>query len=421
MSNRRNAIYLLIIGSLIVGLFTGRAFFFNLALMLVGIIFIAWCWVWFSIRHIGLTRRTRSRRAQVGEIFEEVFIIKNRSFMPKLWLEIQDQSTLPGHRASTITPPLIFRNVHQWRVRTRCLVRGEFSLGPLVISSEDPFGLFRLTRYIPATSKIIVYPRVLLVNKIDHPMGVLSGGEAQRRRTHYVTTNAAGVRDYAPGDSFNRIHWRSSARRDKLIVKEFELDPLVDIWLFADYSADSLKEDSNLVRRLDGTGAIVSHTTDIPPSTEEYVTIITASLARYFVRQERIIGFSAYIPSREVYQPERSKRQMTRILEALAVARSVSPYTLGQMLTLEMPYFSRGATLIIVTSSLDMDWVKRAQTLSRRGIRPMCVFVDPQSFVSDVQSEQANSIVAALRSAKIPVIRVQNGNDIVAILQQRTS
>jgi uncharacterized protein (DUF58 family) len=303
-------------------------------------------------------------------------------------------------------------------VTTRCLVRGEFSLGPLVISCEDPFRLFRLTRYVPATSKIIVYPRVLQVNKIEHPMGVLSGGEAQRRRTHYVTTNAAGVRDYVPGDSFNRIHWRSSARRDKLIVKEFELDPLVDIWLFPDYSADSLVEDPNHVRRINNTGPIIAHTTDIPPSTEEYVTVIAASLARYFVRQERIMGFSAYIPSREVYQPERSKRQMTRILEALAVARSTSPYTLSQMLTLESPYFSRGATVIIITASLDMEWVKRAQMLSRRGIRPMCVFVDPQSFVPNQQSD---NIVSALRSAKIPVIRVQNGNDIVAILQQRTS
>src|SRR5258707_1286157 len=62
--------------------------------------------------------------------------------------------------------------------------------------------------------------------------GRMPGGDALRRRTHYVTANAAGVRDYGPGGSFNRIHWRSTARRDRLIVKEFELDPLSDIWIF---------------------------------------------------------------------------------------------------------------------------------------------------------------------------------------------
>jgi uncharacterized protein (DUF58 family) len=44
----------------------------------------------------------------------------------------------------------------------------------------------------------------------------------------------ASVRDYAPGDSFNRIHWPSTARTGQLIVKEFELDPMADIWLFLD-------------------------------------------------------------------------------------------------------------------------------------------------------------------------------------------
>src|SRR5260370_11248838 len=66
------------------------------------------------------------------------------------------------------------------------------------------------------------------------PLGPMPGGEALRRGAHYVTANAAGVRDYSPGDSFNRIHWRSTARRDRLIVKEFELDPLSDIWVFLD-------------------------------------------------------------------------------------------------------------------------------------------------------------------------------------------
>jgi uncharacterized protein (DUF58 family) len=62
----------------------------------------------------------------------------------------------------------------------------------------------------------------------------VTGGDALRRRTHYITTNASGVRDYAPGDPFNRIHWKSTARKDRLIVKEFELDPLADVWLILD-------------------------------------------------------------------------------------------------------------------------------------------------------------------------------------------
>ena len=81
---------------------------------------------------------------------------------------------------------------------------------------------------------MIVYPATIELPAFAQPLGQLPGGEVMRRRTHYVTTNVAGVREYAPGDSFNRIHWPLTARAGRLIVKEFELDPTADIWLFLD-------------------------------------------------------------------------------------------------------------------------------------------------------------------------------------------
>src|SRR5262249_36587775 len=147
----------------------------------------------------------------------------------------------------------------------------------------------------------------------------------------------AGVRDYAPGDSFNRIHWASTARKDRLIVKEFDIDPLVDIWLFVDFSASSVVEEPGL-QRISGNGTIIPTSQDIPPSTEEYAVVIAASLANYFIASERALGFAAYTPYREVYQPEHGQRQLNHILQTLAVARSFSKYSLQQMLTLETPY-----------------------------------------------------------------------------------
>jgi uncharacterized protein (DUF58 family) len=416
MQNRRNAIYLFISLSLVTGLLTGRAFFFNLSYMLIGIMLISVLWAWLSVSWVSIARRTRSRRAQVGRSFEENFSVRNRAWLPKLWLEIEDESTLPEHKASYVVPALGINAQHHWSVKTRCAVRGEFRLGPMTVTSGDPFGFFVIKRHLSATSRIVVYPRIVSVNTLDLPMGALSGGEAQRRRSHYVTTNASGVRDYVPGDSFNRIHWRSSARKDRLIVKEFEIDPLVDIWLFADFSTNSLTE-SNSINRLNGDGPIIDASGDIPPSTEEYVAVVTASLARYFINLERALGFAAYTPNREVHQPERGNRQLTRILETLAVARSLSPYTLGQMLTLETPYFTRGTTLVVVTSSLDKQWATEAQILMRRGIRPVCVFIDGSSF--NHVSGNTEEMLGLLRLAKIPTIKVQRGDDIPAVLAKR--
>lgn len=415
MENRRNAIYALIIICLSAGLFTGRSILFNLAYVLGGLMIVSYLWAWLSVRWMTLGRKTRARRAQVGKTLQEAFVIRNNSLLPKLWLEVRDHSDLPGHRASHVVPILSARGKYRWYIETPCLARGEFRLGPVTLTSGDPFGLFVSVRKIDATSRVIVYPATVQLNHFELPAGQLSGGEAQRRRSHYVTTNAAGVREYVPGDSFNRIHWRSSARTNTLMVKEFEIDPLVDVWLFSDFSAASLVEHPGL-QRISGSGPVIPTGGGIPPSTEEYNVVIAASLAKYFIDLERALGFAAYTPVREIHQPERGNRQLSRILETLAVARSFSPYSLAQMLTLETPYFTRGTTLVVVTSSGDPAWVTQAQILGRKGIKTMCVFIDPTTFGGFTPTDEIRGI---LRLARIPTLVVRQGDDLTAVLGQR--
>lgn len=407
MPNRRNAIYALLIASLLIGLFTGRAFMFNLAYLFGGLLLVAWAWAWLSVQWLGVSRKTRSARAQVGHNLEESFTVVNRALLPRLWLEVQDHSTLSGHRAGHVVPAMAGRSSYSWKAQTPCVVRGEFQLGPMTFVSGDPFGLYTSERKVNATSRVIVYPQTIGVAHFGLPMGVLSGGDAQRQRTHNVTTNAAGVREYASGDSFNRIHWKTSARRDELVVKEFELDPLVDIWLFVDFSTAALVEPN--VQRTNGTGAVIPTSSSVPPSTEEYGVVAAASLAKHFLTGERALGFAAYTPARVVHQPERGGRQLNRILETLATARSFTSYTLAQMLTLETHYLSRGTTLIIVTSSLDAAWVSAAQMLNSKGIRPLAVLVDPESFGG---IESAEPLRSRLRNGRVPHVVVRSGDDI---------
>lgn len=417
MTNRRIPIYLTITIALLVGLFTGRAILFNLAYLGFAFLIVNWLWSWFSVRGIAINRKTRTYHTQVGRTLDETFIVQNTFLLPKLWLEVKDESDLPFHRASHVVPFLGIRGSYRWYVNTVCTTRGEFHLGPMTIIGGDPFSLFVTPRKIARTTRVLVYPQIVPVHHFQLPMGMLSGGDAQRQRTHFITTNPVGVRDYVSGDSFNRIHWKTSARKDKLMVKEFELDPLVDVYLFVDFSSHSVYESSSIVRR-NNTGPIISHTQldHIPASTEEYTAVIAASLARYFIESQRSLGFVAYTHQREVHQAERGQRQLTRILQTLATARSLSKYTLAQMLDLEMPHLSRGATLVIVTSSTDTAWVTQAQILTRRGIKPVCVMIDPQSFGAD---KNPDTVIGTLQMAKIPVIRIRQHDDLTLALSQK--
>ncbi|HML24740.1 MAG TPA: DUF58 domain-containing protein [Aggregatilinea sp.] len=415
MANRRNAFYSLLIFCLVMGVISGRTFFFNLAYAIAALLIGSFVWSWAAVNWLAISRTTYARRAQVGRTLDEAFSIRNTSLIPKLWIEVLDHSDLPGHNPSHVVPTLGPRRRYQWETHTLCTRRGEYQLGPMTVVSGDPFGLFQFPRQIAAVSSIIVYPPTVPIHRFATPAGTLSGGEAVRRRAHFVTTNASGVRDYQPGDSYNRIHWRSSARKDRLLVKEFELDPLSDVWLFLDLSHGSL------VERAPGTGNGSFATMpppSLPPSTEEYGVTVAASLARYFVDKGRALGFATYAPRREIVQPDRGPRLLTRILEILAVAHSSSDITLQQMLALEANYLARGTTAVVVTASVDPRWVTEAYTLSRRGIQVSCVLIDPRSFGSTVDTAPLQNM---LEAAGIQVHTVHQDDDLTAALSYRVT
>jgi hypothetical protein len=83
------------------------------------------------------------------------------------------------------------------------------------------------------------------------------------------------------------------------------------------------------------------------------------------------------------------------------------------MLTLETPYFSRRTSVVIVTASLDPAWIVRAQGLELRGLRPVCVLVDPESFGGFESIDEAQSL---LRAARIPHTIIRRGDDLSAAL-----
>ncbi|MCU0474528.1 MAG: DUF58 domain-containing protein [Anaerolineae bacterium] len=412
---RRNIVYLLILGSLGAGYATGRELPFYAFFLLLGVLVASFLWANIAVRWVGLGRKTPTQTQQVGKSIEERFRIRNLALFPKLWLEVKDHSNLPGHRASHVVPALAPRAHFEWGAATTCISRGEFRLGPMTVSSGDLFGLFTPQHHIPQIGRLIVTPRVVPIKRFHLLTGNQSGGEVRRQRSSDVTPNVAGARDYSPGDSLSIVDWRASARYQRLMVKEYDIDPLDDVWVLADFSTHALTEDPS-VRRINDIGPIISMHGPTPPSTEEYTAVIAASLATYFLDIDRAVGFTAYIPTRTAYPPDRSNRQITQIVEALGVARSTSPLTLDHILAQETPNFSRGTTLILVTATTDTTWLNRVRILQRRGVRTMCIHIDPATFVPVVSSD---GVRQALRANGVPTITIRRDDDLTQALSQK--
>ncbi len=393
---------------------TGKAIFHNLAWSLAGLLVVSYLWAWYNVNWIQLERETASSRSQVGKVAEERFVLHNRGPLPKLWVEVRDHSELPEHRASLAVSSLGPGRHRGWTVRTTCWRRGRYRLGPMTIISGDPFGLFLHRQRLTATSSMVVYPLTVDLPRFGNLTGELSGGGAIHRRTHYVTPNVCGVRDYYPGDSFNRIHWLSTARTGRLIVKEFELDPTADVWLFVDMeSAAHFERPTEGRLPASGRPPLSGRPVLLDPSTEEYVVAIAATLSKHFLERNRAVGLLAYSQHREIVQPERGQRQLTKLLETLAVIRAQGHVGIGQLLSAEGAAFGRNSMAVVITPSTDIGWVAVLRGLRRRGVRGAGVVVDPGSFGAPVD---ATPVLLRLVEAGIPAYRVREGESLVAAL-----
>jgi len=415
--HRLRVVVLLCLISIASGLITGRSLFYHLAYLFLALILLSFLWAWSGISWVHLRRQTRARRAQVGRPLEERFAVRNSSPLPKLWLEVRDESSLPGHLASQVVNALPPHQERAWTIRTICRERGRYMLGPITLYSGDPLGLFQLRRSLQPTSSIVVYPATVDIFAFPLPTGMLPGGDALRRRTHYITTNASTVRDYVPGDSFNRIHWRSTARRDRLIVKEFELDPLSDVWIFLDMEQSvqaALPQEED--RELEDTPFWArTKPFKLPSSTEEYGVAVAASLAQHFLRLDRALGLVSYGQRREVVQADRGERQLTKILETLAVLRAHGQVPLTEVIRAEAQQLPRGTSVIVVTPSNDIKWVVAARQMERAGLRLVTVIIDSATFGG---GEEAKALAAQLCTTGTKTYLVQNNDPLERALSK---
>ena len=116
--------------------------FIQLTSLCAFVIITCYVWTYLSVRQIDVSRKSRIYRQNVGEYFEEYFEIKNKLPIWRFWLEITDHSNLEKYFVSRVISSLGPNQMRSFSSYTLLRKRGAFHLGPISITSGDPFGLF---------------------------------------------------------------------------------------------------------------------------------------------------------------------------------------------------------------------------------------------------------------------------------------
>ncbi len=406
-ASRILASILLLIG--LIGVLVGGRELYS-RLLYVGLLWVGVSWIWsrFALIRLSVSRHARSLRASMGDVFEEHFEVINEGRLPKLWVEISNETSMPNAAGSRLMTMIGGEQTRTHLGRTWLTQRGGFPLGPTKITSGDPFGLFRVQQTIPASDTLVVLPMIYPIESFISPPGMLTGGQVIRRKAVDITPHAAGVREYVHGDPMKRIHWPLTARRGELIVKEFEQDPQAEIWLFLDAQATAHAEKPYAlpIEKAENWMFYERPEFELPPSTLEYGVSIAASLAHYFINQQRSVGMISASRSFTVIPAERSERQENKILETLAFLKAQSRYSVAGLVTAQSGQLPQGSSAVLITPTVFPELMIAIDDLQRRNIRPVVILLMAKSFGGGIGSEE---LYKTLLENNVPVCRIYCG------------
>ena len=353
---------LLLLGAiLIVAAFsTGWSFLFYVVYL--GVLVIGGSYV---LTRLGLTDleagyAVNQLSGHVGDNIRVTYTLRNTSRVGKPWLEIHNPTSLPAGlpgRAMSLGR----RTERSWLVRTPLTRRGHFRIEPLQIRTGDPFGFFESSASVGSGVNVTVYPRLEPVPLWRLPSSNLDGTQAMRERTLQATPLVSTVRPWAPGDAFNRIHWKSTARHNEIQVKEFDLEQTADAWLILDLERS----------RQRGSG---------DESTVEVAVRVAAALADKALVENRAVGMTVNAHRLAQLQPDRGGRQHLKVMQLLAAVDGDGSTPLLEAIMTSLPRIRRGMTVVVITASLDRGWVKPLAAMQSHGIACVAVIMDIPAF-----------------------------------------
>lgn len=146
------------------------------------------------------------------------------------------ETTEDGGRVHISLAPLPSGQVARASYQIATFRRGTLILGPAIVEVADPLGLSRRSKKLGQSTQITVYPQSVEIKLPDPKTGTGELVEAIKRaiRNQPTSSEFRSIREYSMGDDPRRINWKVSAKREDLVVNEYETEIAIDTHITLD-------------------------------------------------------------------------------------------------------------------------------------------------------------------------------------------
>ena len=348
----------------------------------------ALAWVRLAAGPIRLSRRAGKGALLEGEDVWVSLDVRPESSVPLPGLMVTERIARFGEQVTMLSRA--GRGYRGTYVLER-VPRGRYVVEEARATIDDPFGLARAEVDLDARGSLLVYPRLVLLDRLFSE----SGAHAQDGRRLLLRRPSGfdlhSVREYEQGESLRKVHWKTTARRGQLMVKELEDAPRDEIAVILDADADAVVADSFDVQVRAAGSILRSH----------------AAHARRAV----LAVNSAALPSVRVTSLD---GDWLAALGVLAEAQPDGTRPVVELLGRESGPASRAVETVVVTARLSGPLATRLVQRSLAGQGVSVVWVDSASFAN--RPTKVEPELLRLQAAGIAVAVLRRGDSLAAVL-----
>jgi uncharacterized protein (DUF58 family) len=360
---------------------------YPVALGLLFVPLLAWLWVRLAQGPMRLHREIGAEQRLEGDDVDVELRLEHAAAVPPASLVLVEQVSRLGERRTSLES-------RRGRYTLSRLRRGRYRFLEVRAVIEDAFGLHRVEVPLAAPWTLLVHPRLVELDRLFSEGGTFAqdGRRLLLRRPSGFDLHS--VREYERGESLRKVHWRSTAKRGQLMVKELEDSPLDEVAVLLDAAA----------------GPVVGESFDV--AVRAAGSLLLAQVRR--ARRSVLVINGAQTAVQRVHSYETDWGQA---YDLLAAAEPDGHAPAASLLGDESGALARALELTVVTSSLSPLLVERLlqRTLSRR--RAALVFVDPASFGPNGAHPAPQPALLRLQAVGVPVAVLRSGDDLRAKLR----
>ena len=345
-------------------------------------------WVRLAAGPISLRRRAGRGAHVEGEDVWVTLEARPKAALPPPSLAVHERIVRLGERE---TPLRRAGGAYRGTYVLERVPRGRYDVEEAHAALEDPFGLARAEVELTGGGALVVYPRL-----VELP-GLFSetGAHAQDGRRQLLRRPSGfdlhSVREYERGESLRKVHWRTTARRGQLMVKELEDAPRDEIAILLDADASAVAGDSFDVQ----------------------VRAAGSVLRTHAARGRRAV--LALNASRPVSVRVSSlEGDWLAALTALAAVEPDGGRPVVELMAREGGPAARALEVVVVTARLAPALVTKLAQRALQSHGVSLVWIDSASFAG--RPTKADPELLRLQAAGVPVAVVREGDDLRAAL-----